>query len=103
MSYGLDNPMSYGVPVIEIAYPKNMWWSLPRETSAAILEETKTNTIVAFVWDWGNESQGTFRPEGKATGQSRYVLNFSTHTQTNLDTKFVRSFRVAMVKEEHVE
>ena len=100
MSYGLDNPMSYGVPVIEIAYPKNMWWSLPRETSAAILEERKMNTIVGFVWDWGNESQGTFRPEDKATGLSRYELDFSTHTQTNLDNNFVRPFRVAMVKEE---
>ena len=91
------------VPEIQIDYDGGMWWSLPLDDSAKIIEQSKTTPSVIFVWNWGNKSQGAFRQEGEKTGFSRYEFDFSTHWQINLDTKFQRRFRVVMVQEEQAE
>ena len=82
------------IPIIQVEYPSGMWWDLPIEKSREILAAAQQSTLVPWVWQWQKTKQGTYKPEGVSTGQSRYIFNFETHQQTNRDTNYVRNFRV---------
>ena len=93
-----------GVPIIEIAYGEDMWWSLPAGFSRELLAtHAKGAALVSYVWDWQGKRAGSYCPEGKKTTLSRYMLDFITFKQTNTDTHRVRSFRIIRVPQEPVE
>ena len=79
----------HAVPIFQVAYGK--WWSIPADTSQRLYEHYKnaytsqrlsqTQDLV-YTWDWGN---------------SRYVIDFITWEQRNLDSDRRRPVRLKWV------
>ena len=88
-------------PILEVAYPHNMWWSLPPEISQRLYDEYIRGNDASYIWDWGNTRSGSWSPEGKPTTINRYTIDFRTMVQTNSDNKRKRTARwVWPVKED---
>jgi hypothetical protein len=93
------------VPIIEVAFKNGMWWQMPLELSQSIMNEhmTTNNSIVAFIWEWGDTRRGSWQgPEGEGSTINRYTLDFDSWEQTNSDNQRKRSFRVAWVSSAHI-
>ena len=81
----------HAVPIFEVAFKNGMWWSIPADTSQRLYEHYKnaytsqrlsqTQDIV-YTRDWGN---------------SRYVIDFITWEQRNLDNDRRRPVRLKWV------
>ena len=82
------------VPIIEISFRNGMFWSLPPEMSKQIYEKYQSGENAVYTWDWGDSTAGTWRPDDKPTPISRYVIDFDTMEQTNIDTDRKRSIRI---------
>ena len=92
----MQMPNTY--PVIEIAFRNNKWWQLPKETSDEILSKFLANEKdIGYTWDWGDQRYGSWRPNDEPTSINRYLLDFETKTQRNIDTQRERSFRISWV------
>ena len=86
------------VPVIEVAFPGGMWWTMPLEAAREILAlRTESHRYVMLVWDWGSSRTGSFVRNGEQTNFNRYELDFDEMLQTNIDNERRRSFRVVWV------
>ena len=96
----------HAVPIFEVAFKNGMWWSIPADTSQRLYEHYKnaytsqrlsqTQDIV-YTWDWGNSRYGSWAPEGNVTSTSRYVIDFFTWEQRNLDSDRRRPVRLKWV------
>ena len=94
----LDNDADRRVAVVEVAFRNGMWWSMPQWMSEPILARMRDGDEgVSFVWDWEDTRIGSFRLDDQETRISRYVINFTTMTQTNSDNQRTRSIRIAYV------
>ena len=92
----MQMPNTY--PVIEIAFRNDKWWQLPKDMSDEILSKFLANEKgIGYTWDWGDQRYGSWRPDDETTSINRYLLDFETGTQTNIDTKRKRTFRIAWV------
>ena len=87
------------VPVIEVAFPGGMWWTMPLEAAREIVAlRAEGHRYVMLVWDWGSSRTGSFVRNGnEQTNFNRYELDFGEMLQTNIDNERRRSFRVVWV------
>ena len=73
------------VPIIEVAFNKNMWWSMPTEMSAQIYQMHLNVEDVVYTWDWGASRPGSFAPAGEQISINRYRIDFQSWEQVNID------------------
>ena len=93
------------IPIIEVAYKKDMWWSMPQELSQALYtKHLEGETGIGYTWDWGvgsptakRQRTGSWVPDGEETTINRYVIDFATMEQKNIDNGRLRSIRIAWV------
>ena len=94
----LQNFVPLNELLIEVEFNRGMWWTMPSVLSTPILTEWYSGaTEVSFVWDWGNDREGSYRPDGEATSINRYILNFNTMMQRNIDNDRARNARVVHI------
>ena len=92
------------VPIIEVAFKKNTWWSLPQDMSAGIYACKLNNQDAGYTWDWGEGGRiGAWRPNGEQTRINRYTIDFTNNCQTNMDNGRRRSIRIIWVRPQDVE
>ena len=91
------------VPIFEVAFHKGMWWSMPAELSQQIYEKYRNNEDVGYTWDWGESRVGSWELDGEETSISRYVVDFETWEQRNIDNHRRRSVRFVWVAPEKVD
>ena len=85
----LNSQTAEKYPVIEIAFPNDKWWQLPKWMSDQLLTKYQANEIdVGCTWYWGDERNGSWRPNDEPTSINRYLY---------IDTQRERSFRISWV------
>ena len=58
--------MEQHVPIIEIAFRNEMWWSLPASMSKELYEKyIAREQDIGYVWDWGALRYGSWCPDGE--------------------------------------
>ena len=83
---------------IQVSFPNGMWWAMPQELSDFILEQWNHGAQeVVFIWDWKASRLGSWKPDGANTSISRYIINFDTMVQRNLDNNRMRKVKVVAI------
>ena len=83
---------------IQVSYNNDMWWPMPQELSDSILEQwTHGAQQVSFIWDWKATRLGSYKPGGAQTSINRYMIDFDTMYQRNLDNNRMRKVKVVAV------
>ena len=83
---------------IQVSFNNDMWWAMPQELSDSILEQwTHGAQQVAFIWDWKTTRLGSYQPGGAQTSINRYIIDFDTMYQRNLDNNRMRKVKVVCV------
>ena len=84
---------------IQVEFKDDMWWEMPVALSCELLQTRASGAEeITYVWDWRDRRFGSYKtPEGESTTYNRYILNFRTMTQTNIDNNRTRRFRVMHV------
>ena len=90
------------VPIFEVAFKNGMWWSMPDYLSQELYEKYEKGQDVSYCWDWGNSRYGSFELDGKQTSINRYVIDFNTWEQRNVDNGRRRSVRLVWVPADKV-
>ena len=85
------------VPIIEVAFKKNMWWSMSAGMSVQIYQKYVNGKDVVYTWDWGASRPGSFAPEGEQISINRYRIDFQTWEQVNIDNGRRRSVRLVFL------
>ena len=84
--------------LIEIEFGNGMWWTMPSDLSTPILTEWQNgSTEVAYVWEWENTRAGSYQPDGETTSINRYILDFTTMMQRNIDNDRTRKARIVRI------
>ena len=96
---GVEDPMA-NMQIIEVAFENDMWWSIPPEMSMALYEKHLSGQDAGYTWDWGESRKGSWDPSGEETSINRYILDFTSMTQKNIDNGRLRSFRVVWVQDD---
>ena len=58
---------------------------------------------IGYTWDWSGARRGAWSPDGEETSINRYLLDFRSMVQKNIDNHRVRSFRITWVLPEQIE
>ena len=61
------------------------------------------NEDAGYTWDWGSSRAGSWQPDGEETSINRYMIDFKTWEQRNLDNDRRRSVRLVWVAPERVD
>ena len=85
------------IPIIEVAFSKGMWWSIPQEMSAELFAKFKAGQDAVYTWDWGESGQGAWESDGAETFINHYIIDFTCNRQTNRDTGRMRAIRVIWI------
>ena len=85
------------VPIIDVAFKKDMWWSIPAVMSAQIYQKYLNGEDAGHTWDWGDSRLGSWAPEGETTSINRYTIDFRTWEQVNIDNGRRRSVRLVFL------
>ena len=85
------------VPIIEVAFKKDVWWSMPAEMSAQIYQMHFNGEDVVYTLDWGASRPGSFAPEGELIPINRYRIDFQTWEQVNIGNGRRRSVRLVFL------
>ena len=88
------------IPIIEVAFGKGMWWSIPQEMSAELYARCEDGQDAVYTWDWGDSRKGSYKPEGEETSINRYQIDFVRKQQRNLDNGRMRTTRGIWILEE---
>ena len=91
------------IPIVEVAFAKDMWWSLPADTSHTLYQQHLNGEDAGYVWDWGNHRTGSFVLEEEPTSLSRYGIDFREKLQTNLDNGRRRTIRIVWIDQDDEE
>ena len=51
------------VPIIEVAFKNDMWWSVQAEMPVQIYQKYLNGEDVVYTWDWGASRHGSFAVE----------------------------------------
>ena len=76
---------------IQVEQSDGMWWTIPYWLSNPILQELQTATPrISYIWDWKWSNwnylrKGSYKPNGQTTSINRYIINFDTMYQKNID------------------
>ena len=88
---------------IHVEFNNDMWWAMPHDLSDGILQRwTNGAQQVSFVWDWQSTRQGSYQPNGENTSINRYMIDFDTMYQRNLDNDRNRKVKVVFVPQRDV-
>ena len=83
---------------IQVDFNNDYWWAMPQELSEGILEQWQQGSQqVSFIWDWKTSRPGSYRPGGVQTSINRYMIDFDTMYQRNLDNNRIRKVQVVGV------
>ena len=83
---------------VHVEFTNGMWWAMPYELSDPIVHAWIHGVqLVSYVWDWGNTRTGSYRPKDAATTCSRYMIDFATMQQRNIDNERTRKVKVVCV------
>ena len=83
---------------IHVEFDNGMWWAMPHDLSDPIVNEwMKGAQQVSFVWDWGKTRKGSYRPDGAETSHNRYIIDFDSMQQRNIDNDRTRTVKVVAV------
>ena len=85
------------IPIFEVAFRHGMWWSIPAEMSQQIYHKYTNQEDAVYTWDWGDARAGSWQPDGEETSINRYMIDFETWEQRNLDNDRRRSVRLVWV------
>ena len=85
------------VPIFEVAFRNGMWWSIPAETSQQLYQKYMNNENAFYAWNWGDSRMGSRQPGEESTSINRYMIDFQTWEQRNLDNDRRRSVRLVWV------
>ena len=101
--FGIGAEEHMKVPIVEVAFGHGKWWSIPQEMSAEIYDKYVNGQDAGYTWDWGEGGRaGSWKPDGDETTINRYVIDFATGVQTNLDNQRKRSIRIIWVRPQDV-
>ena len=90
------------MPIIEVAYRNDMWWSIPSGTSHALYQKHLEGENASYVWVW-DYRDGSFVMDEQTTPISRYVIDFDEKLQTNLDNGRRRTIRIVWIDQDDEE
>ena len=91
------------LPIVEVAFQHDKWWSIPQQASAELYAKWENGENAVYTWDWGEGGRaGSWRQDGEETRISRYMIDFATGVQTNLDNQRKRSVRIVWVRPQDV-
>ena len=83
------------VPIVEVAFGKGMYWSMPSALSAQVYNQLVQPVVaqwdLAYTWEWGMD--------GEVPSCNWYVIDVANMTQRNLNTKCQRDIRVVWVQQ----
>ena len=83
---------------IHVEFNNGMWWAMPHDLSNGILQWWSNGSQqVSFIWDWQGTRQGSYQPNGENTSINRYIIDFDTMYQRNLDNGRTRKVKVVFV------
>ena len=83
---------------ILVDFNNGMGWAMPHELSDSILEQwTSGAQQVSFIWDWQATRKGSYQPDGEDTSINRYIIDFDTMHQRNMDNDRTRRVKVVCV------
>ena len=83
---------------IHVEFNNGMWWVMPHDLSERILNEQRNGAVqVSFVWDWADSRTGSYQPDGQKTSLSRYIIDFRTMQQVNIDNNRTRRVKVVSI------
>ena len=86
------------VPIIEVAFNNDMWWSIPQVMSQGLYEKyLHGEQDIGYTWDWGERRTGSYVHDGQDTSINRYILDFDAREQRNPDNGRRRTIRVVWV------
>ena len=88
------------IPIIEVAFGKGMWWSIPREKSAELDARCEDGQDAVYTWNWGDSRKGSWQPDDQETSTNRYMIDFVHMQQRNIDNGRMRTIRVIWILEE---
>ena len=98
------------VPIIEVAFKNDLWWSIPRAASRHLYEELEQGLDAGYIWDWREPMTASWVNEGEETSINRTriqpatnIIDFIAKQQKNIDTGGLRTIRVAWVSPADVE
>jgi hypothetical protein len=79
------------MPIVEVAYKKGMWWSLPAGISRAIYESYEMGEDYAYTWDWA---------DGFGGHGTKKTIDLQAMEQKNVNNGRRRSVRVVWIRPE---
>ena len=83
---------------IQVEFNNGMWWAMPRFHSQPILEEYFHGAQqVSFIWDWQGSRKGSYKLDEADTSINRYIIDFDTMLQRNIDNNRTRKVKVVCV------
>ena len=85
------------IPIIEVAFSKGMWWSIPQEMSAELFAKFKAGQDAGYTWDWGDSREGSWIPDGEETSINRYIIDVETMCQRNVENDRTRKVKMVCV------
>ena len=91
------------IPIFEVAYKNNMWWSLSEWTSRCLYEQYINEQNAGYIWDWENARWGSWINDGEWTTINRYIIDFQTWEQRNIDNQRRRSIRLIWVANDRLD
>ena len=88
------------IPIIQVAFKNEMWWSIPPDVSAYLFALFAAGQDAVFTWNWGESRLGSWSPDGQNTNINRYMIYFERKLQKNLDNGRLRTIRVIWIDKE---
>ena len=83
---------------IHVDFNNDMWWAMPHELSDSIVEKWINGAHqVSFIWDWQATRKGSYQLNGADTSINRYIIDFDTMHQRNVDNDRTRKVKVVCV------
>ena len=83
---------------IQVSHNNDMWWAMPQELSDSILDSwTGGAQQVVFIWNWKTTRRKSYQPGGAQTSINRYIIDFDTMYQRNMENNRMRKVKIVCV------
>ena len=92
------------IPIIQVAYHNDLWWSIPAEMSGQLYDHYCMGRDARYTWDWGPQGRiGSWKPDGEEMHINRYMVDFVNMVQTNIDNNRKRSVRIVWMRAQDMQ